>query len=788
MVRMAGSEDSRNESSGSPELTPDGRRVAVRVQGIVQGVGFRPTVYQLAERHRLGGWVRNQSDGVRIEVAGAAADVKAFLGDLRDKAPPLARIVSVEITELPFEPSPTFEILESHGRQNRSTLVSPDVATCRDCLRELFDPTDRRFGYPFINCTNCGPRYTIIRDIPYDREKTTMARFAMCPECLREYRDPRDRRFHAQPNACWVCGPNVWLEDPQGNRLSAGRGALADAVERLKEGQILAVKGLGGFHLAVEATGEERVRRLRRRKIREEKPFAVMFRDLDAVTRHCRVSPEEATLLEAPERPIVLLRKREKTSGEGTAPIAETVAPRNRFLGAFLPYTPLHHLLFFECPYEALVMTSGNRSDEPIVTDNDEARLHLREIADAFLFHDRDIHIRCDDSVVRLFGGAPRPLRRARGYVPVPIFLEAAGPSVLAVGGELKNTLCITRGAEAFVSQHIGDLENLETLRAFERNVDHLQRILEIRPELVAHDLHPDYLSTQWAERQDRFPVIAVQHHHAHIASVLAERKISGPVLGLALDGTGYGPDGTIWGGELLWVKAERFRRLGRFRHLRLPGGDRAVREPWRTAVALLHLLAGGDVGKVYPDILNTFPVRERPVVLAMLERRLNCPLTSSCGRLFDAVSAILGVRHRVTYEGQAAVELEQAAQADSGHYVGALYRRDDLWILDPLPMIQLLVEDLRRGVAPGILSTRFHNGLALLLAEALEKAREATGLDRVALSGGVFQNLTLSQLLEADLVRRGFEVLAHREVPPNDACISLGQAHVARARLSRGR
>ncbi len=750
------------------------RRVLVKVRGIVQGVGFRPFIYQMARSHGLNGWVQNRSDGVEIEVSGPARAVESFLGDITAKAPPLAKIVGVEASDLPPALVEGFRIIASSAGQARSTLISPDVCTCPDCRRELFDPGNRRFRYPFTNCTNCGPRYTIIRDIPYDRDKTTMAPFAMCPECGAEYEDPLDRRFHAQPNACWNCGPQVWLEDAGGNRICERDDAVIKAIELLDGGFILAVKGLGGFHLAVKAADERAVSRLRSRKVREEKPFALMFASMEAIKACCTVTGAEEDLLLSPARPIVLLKKRPGFPG-----IAQSVAPKNHFLGAFLPYTPLHFLLFEAAPYGALVMTSGNQSDEPIVTDNSEARLHLKGIADFFLLNDRDIYLRCDDSVTRVLGGSTRPIRRARGYVPVPVFLKEAVPAVLGTGAELKNTVCLTRRREAFLSQHIGDLENLETLNSFEHTISHLERILEIRPELVVHDLHPDYLSTQWALRRE-VPLLAVQHHHAHIAAVMAERGLDGPVIGLAMDGTGYGTDGTIWGGEVLKVDGHRFERLGHFRHVLLPGGARAIKEPWRTALSYLWSIDPQGVETRFGDILSKWPERDRKIVLQMLSRRLNSPVTSSCGRLFDAVAAICGIRCSVNYEGQAAIELEQAIEEDAASYRGNIEPGNDgKFIIDPFPMVVAAAGDVRGKLPAGRISARFHNGMVRLLAEAATFAAKGCGLKKIALSGGVFQNAYLSERLERELSGLGFAVYTHVEVPANDACIALGQAFI---------
>ncbi len=732
----------------------------------------------------MNGWVRNQSDGVEIEVAGPAEPVGDFVSSISSEPPPLARIVNVETTDLPYLHLEGFKIIGSRVLQSRSTLISPDACTCPDCLRELLDPRDRRFRYPFINCTNCGPRYTIIKDIPYDREKTTMAHFKMCPECRREYDDPLDRRFHAQPNACWECGPQVWLEDARGKRIAARDEAIVKTVELLDQGFIVSIKGLGGFHLAAKATGEAAVSRLRSRKIREEKPFAVMFAELGDIRRYAVVSSDEEKLLKSPARPIVLLARR--TDGTESE-MAQSVAPGNRYLGCFLPYAPVHFLLFENAPYRELVMTSGNQSDEPIVTDNADARSHLKGIADYFLFHDREIYLRCDDSVSRVLGSVIRPMRRARGYAPQPIFLRDSVPPVLGTGAELKNTICLTRGSEAFVSQHIGDLENLETLRSFEHSIAHLERILEIEPQLIVHDLHPDYLNTQWALRRGDLPSMAVQHHHAHIAAVMAERRLDGAVVGLALDGTGFGTDGTIWGGEILRVDDLGFERLGHLRQVPLPGGAKAIKEPWRTALGYLWSIDPENVERRYADILSAWPEQDIKIILQMLARRLNCPVTSSCGRLFDAAAALCGIRRSVSYEGQAAIELEQSIEPDDGHYDGGLESGADSILIDQFPIIEALIEDVRRGVSAGKIAARFHNGVIRILSRAAVIAAEKTGLNRIALSGGVFQNAYLSERLERDLQGQGLEVYGHIELPANDACISLGQAWIGARKMILG-
>ncbi len=787
------SEETRLLQPPSALAAETGSRVLVKVRGIVQGVGFRPFIYQLARRCGLNGWVRNQSDGVEIEVAGPAGPVREFIGAISSEHPPLARIVEVETTELPYEELEGFRIISSRELQSRSTLISPDVCTCRDCLRELFDSQDRRFRHPFINCTNCGPRYTIIKDIPYDRDKTTMAQFQMCPECRREYDNPLDRRFHAQPNGCRECGPQIWLEDAQRNIIAARGEVLVKTAALLDSGSIISIKGLGGFHLAVKATDHAAVSRLRSRKIREEKPFAVMFAELEEIRRYCCLNSEEEDLLTSAARPIVVLARRQ----DDAAPvIAESVAPKNRNLGVFLPYTPLHFLLFENAPYRALVMTSGNQSDEPIVMNNADARSRLNGIADYFLFHDREIYMRCDDSVTRVLGGSARPMRRARGYAPLPVFLRDPVPPVLGAGAELKNTVCLTRGREAFLSQHIGDLENLETLRSFEHSIAHLERILEIEPQLIVHDMHPDYLNTQWALKRQDLPRMAVQHHHAHIAAVMAERGLEGPVIGLALDGSGFGTDGTIWGGEILRVDNLGFERLGHFRQVLLPGGAKAIKEPWRTALSYLWSIGPDDAESRYSELLRGAGSSRREagsgerkagdagIILQMLSRRLNCPETSSCGRLFDAAAALGGIRQYVNYEGQAAIELEQAIEPDDGYYEGGLETARDCILIDQFPIIEALIEDVRRGVSVGRIAARFHNGVIQILREAAVAAAERTGINRIVLSGGVFQNAYLSERLERDLVRMGLEVYAHIEVPANDACISLGQAWIGAQKL----
>ncbi|MGD8503540.1 MAG: carbamoyltransferase HypF, partial [Syntrophobacterales bacterium] len=612
-------------------------RLRVHIQGIVQGVGFRPFIYQLAHHHRLNGYVANTPKGVEIEVEGDRKALQHFLKELPELTPPLAIITQIDTEELPAADYNRFEIKSSEQGEERAALISPDTTTCTDCLRELFDPQDRRYLYPFINCTNCGPRYTIINDIPYDRSKTSMAVFTMCDDCEREYHNPLDRRFHAQPNACWVCGPQVYLADSGGKDLGS-EDAISETASLLNQGAIIALKGLGGFHLAVDATHNEAVERLRWRKGREEKPLALMSSSLEQIERYALIGEEERQLLTSPQRPIVIVPKRLRSL------IAPEVAPRNRYFGVMLPYTPLHHLLLSH-PFLALVMTSGNISEEPIAIDNHEALERLGNIADYFLLHNRDILLRSDDSVLRIAEGRPRQIRRSRGYVPVPIFLRKPVPQVLALGGELKGTICLTKENRAFVGQHIGDLENLETLQFLEQTVDHLRRILEVSPRLLVHDLHPDYLTTQVAEAQDELPTLAVQHHHAHVVSCMAEHGLRDKVLGLALDGTGFGADGTVWGGEILVSDESSYERVAHFEYVPMPGGAKAIKEPWRMAVAYLWATFGEDIFQDEVQLLERWDRHQIGVLLQMMQRGVNSPLTSSCGRLFDGVTAIAGLK-----------------------------------------------------------------------------------------------------------------------------------------------
>ena len=768
-------------------------RTSIRVEGVVQGVGFRPFVYSLATQLGLAGWVGNDVNGVFAEVEGPAECIRDFLTALERDAPPLARVERVRAQPMTPDGRPGFAIVASDTAGPRRALVSADSATCADCLRELADPADRRFGYPFINCTNCGPRFTIVQDVPYDRPQTTMAGFAMCGACAAEYHDPADRRFHAQPVCCPACGPRLRLLAADGAELSgpdagpqtAPDGALAGAVAALAAGQVLAVKGLGGYHLAVDAASEQTAARLRSRKHREDKPFAVMTPDLAGARALCEVDDVAASLLTSPRRPIVLLPRRDD-AGPGPGRLAGAVAPGNRQLGVLLPYTPLHHLLLREFG-RPIVLTSGNVSDEPIAYQDDDALARLGGIADVFLTHDRPIHIRTDDSVVRPYRGREAVLRRSRGYVPEPLAVAGRfGRPVLACGAELKNTFCLGRGDRVFLSHHVGDLENYETLRSFTEGIGHFRRLFDVEPQIVAHDLHPDYLSTKYALEQDGCVLAGVQHHHAHIASCLADNGEPGPVIGVAFDGTGYGTDGTIWGGEFLLADLADAERAGHLAGVPMPGGAAAIRQPWRMAAAYLDaafpagLPAGLDVvsrnSGAWAD------------VLALARRGVNAPLTSSAGRLFDAVAALLGVRDSINYEGQAAVELEQLAAPSRHDPYRAAITDGQPFTVGGQDLVRAAAEDLLAGVPREVIGAKFHLGVAAMIGEACGLLRDRSGLGTVALSGGVFQNLLLLGTVVDLLEDMGFRVLTHSRVPPNDGGISLGQAVVAAARDRAGR
>lgn len=748
----------------------------IRIRGIVQGVGFRPFVYGAAVDHQLTGWVRNTSSGVEIEVNGDSTNVDRFLDHLKSSPPPLARIDSFEYEPCHPNAYTQFEIYHSEPKPGDFLPISPDMSICPDCQRELFDPKDRRYRYPFINCTNCGPRFTIIQDIPYDRPKTTMSGFPMCPECQAEYVDPLDRRFHAQPVACPTCGPGVWFEDHLHNRLEDGEAALQMARRYLSEGKILAVKGLGGFHLVCDAQNSGAVDELRRRKQRTDKPFALMAFNREIVAKYCQVIPEEASLLESRQRPIVLLEKRPGVD------IAAEVAPYQKHLGVMLPYTPLHLLLLEPAPGypEMFVMTSGNLSEEPIAYQDEDARRRLTPLADGFLLHNRPIHMRVDDSVVRVHQGKLYPVRRARGYAPDAILLHREVPEILATGGELKNAFCLTRSSYAFLSHHIGDLENFETLNSFEQGIAHYERLFRIKPKLIGCDLHPDYLATRYAHQraeEENLPLVQIQHHHAHLAACLADNgwDRTDPVIGLSFDGTGYGTDGAIWGGEFLLGGYEGYRRLYHLKYAPLPGGDQAVRKPARMALAQLWN-AKIDWDPDLPPV-SVLCASERSILKSQLDLKLNTPLTSSMGRLFDAAAALIGIRGAVNYEGQAAIEMEACADPDeTGAYPLELHQDE----IDPAPLWMAMIVDIQSGAGRPQMASRFHNTIANLCLDLCQKIQQDFGSDVVAFSGGVWQNQYLLRATSKRLEQAGFHLLIHRQVPANDGGIALGQALIA--------
>ncbi len=768
------------------------RRWRVQVEGTVQGVGFRPFTYRLAGRYGLVGLVRNEGAAVVIEVEGHDEHLDAFLSAVQTEAPPLARIDRVGREVLPVRGDRGFAIEESQTRDELRVVISPDAATCPDCLRELFAPGDRRYRYPFINCTNCGPRLTIIRGVPYDRERTTMAAFTMCPACRQEFEDPNCRRFHAQPNACPHCGPQVYLVDGSGEPLEqasgegnggtpGGRDAVARAATLLRTGWILAVKGLGGYHLACDATDREAVARLRSRKGREAKPLAVMAASLEEARSLCQVDGVAAQQLTSARRPVVVLPRRSMGS------VVPEVAPGQSTLGLMLPYTPLHHLLLRDAG-RPLVMTSGNLSEEPIAYRDGDALERLRTIADAFLIHNREIHLRCDDSVLRAGEGRAVFIRRSRGYVPDPVPVPQAFPvPVLATGGHLKNTFALGHGRQVLMSHHIGDLENLGTWTSFTEGIKHFQRVFQIEPVVVAHDLHPGYLSTRFALSLEGVDRVGVQHHHAHIAACLADNGVAGPVIGVAFDGTGYGVDGAVWGGEFLIADLASYRRVVHLAYVPLPGGEQAIHQPWRMAAAHLR----GAFGPAHQDLdlplLAAVGRKNWRMLDRVMERGLNSPPTSSVGRLFDAVAAVTGICTMARFEGQAAMALEAAVdRACRQSYPIPLRRCEgETWVIETGPLWRELVNDVRQGTPVGVIAARFQNGLAAMIVEVCAVLRERWCIGAVALSGGVFQNLRLLVQVTEGLEREGFMVYTHRMVPPNDGGLSLGQAVVAAAMIA---
>jgi len=804
-------------------------RAQISVTGIVQGVGFRPYVYALATGLGLKGYVTNTADGVLIDVEGPA--VPDFIRRLPAEAPPLSRITDIAIIPLPLLGIKEFTIRASrdHAGNHAFTHISPDISLCMDCLRELTDPDDRRYRYPFINCTNCGPRYTITKAVPYDRQNTTMASFSLCPACLQEYHDPANRRFHAQPNACPACGPKVQFTVLHARFKTASDDPVQAASEVLRQGGIVAIKGIGGFHIACDALNDSAVRSLRERKRKSNKPFAVMASSTNAISRYCEVSPDEQVLLESARRPIVLLRKRVSAPKA----LSDALSPHNQYLGCMLPYTPLHYLLFSPSGNGAagglddlsvLVMTSGNLSEEPIIHRNEDAVVKLSGIVDAFLFHDRDIFMRVDDSVVRMtsdegqeideldqgsengnssFGVRASSLmflRRARGYAPEAIALRDSGPEVLGCGADLKNTFTLTKGSFAIPSQHIGDMENFETLKLFEESLANLRQVYRVNPVAIAHDLHPGYLSTRWAKETGAnimgqgaarsAQLVSIQHHYAHIGSVMAEHCLMGPVIGVACDGTGYGTDGNLWGGEFIVAGVDGFERIGQLKYIPLPGGEAAIREPWRMAISYITDAAGADAHDYLAmnGFMDRYGRKTVGQVLKIAASRDLSPLSSGAGRLFDAVSAMLGICDRNTFEGEAAMALESMTQANiDGEYPVVLSEENEYTVVDLGDTINAVIKEMTRKVSKQAIATRFHNTFASVIRNMVLRIHQRTGLRDVALSGGTFQNLYLLSKVTTMLFADGMRVHANRSMPPNDACISLGQAYLVRERLKKG-
>ncbi len=762
------------------------RALRITVHGIVQGVGFRPFVYRLANEHQLAGTIANNGDGVVIEIQGAAALLDRFTHELQHNAPPIARITSLDVQECtPQTVGSAFTILASDSELKPNTQIAPDIALCRDCLAELHDPDDRRYHYPFINCTNCGPRFTIVEAIPYDRPNTSMKVFPLCKACRQEYEDPMNRRFHAQPNACPDCGPSLSWHDRNGQVIDSDD-CVNEAVQALISDAVVAVKGLGGFHLAVNAESEQAIARLRKRKHRKAKPLAIMVKDLAAARQMCTISEQEKELLTSPEHPIVLLAKKDGCR------LAGTLAPGVGEIGVMLPYTPLHHLLLGhpDAP-AALVMTSGNLSNEPICTGNAEALERLGTLADYFLLHNREIVTRVDDSVIRVMAGKPRLLRRGRGYAPVPLQLGHPTRDILACGAEMKNTFCLVRSNEAFISQHIGELTSPESMDFYTESINHLQGVLEVSPPVVACDMHPDYLSTRYARSLDKEESIAVQHHHAHAAAVMAEHGLAGPVLAVILDGTGHGEDGTVFGGELYKVDRHAYTRLGHFSHLLLPGGDRAAREPWRMGLSLLHAAfdTAGLADDLLPRSLQVIDSKKKELICQMMANNINCPLTSSCGRLFDGVAALLGTRLLTDFEGQAAMELEYLATTAQGtvhdhkkRYQPTLIRDSNLWLMDSRPLVGWILEDLGNEVEINAIALAFHNWLIDSVSLLLKKLSHELGIYSVVLGGGSFQNRLLLEGVEERVTRENITVFSGVQVPVNDGGIALGQAYIGGA------
>lgn len=758
------------------------RRVQIHLQGVVQGVGFRPFVFRMAQRCALRGQIQNNNAGVQIDLEGEPQAIEQFIADITSNPPPLSSIQLLErLNDLAPLNYDDFRIVESSSSFEKPFSVSPDIATCSDCLRELFDLSDRRYRFPFINCTNCGPRFTIIEAVPYDRVRTTMRDFEMCEKCRAEYENPLDRRFHAEPIACPQCGPKLYVADAEGREVNPPGDPAEYTKHLLAQGFIVAVKGIGGFHLACDASNPEAVTRLRRRKLREDKPFAMMAGSVEAIKRFCNVSATEEDLLASSQRPVVLLTRRDETL------LPNAVAPQSGTFGFMLPYSPLHHLLL-ENVESPLVMTSGNISDEPICHTDDDALKRLKRVADFFLLHNRRIHRRTDDSIARVrSGGRASVLRRSRGHAPLPLKLSFNSErTILACGAELKNTFCFTRESQAYLSHHIGDLQNLETFESFTQGIDDYQRFFNVYPEVVAYDLHPEYLSTKFALSLYNVSKVAVQHHHAHIASCMVDNKVEGEVIGVAMDGLGYGTDARLWGGEFFAADLARADRLAHLDYVPMPGGTKAISEPWRMAAIYLHRVFGDDFLELAIPFVSRLPRRAWSNLQSMVASDLNCPETSSMGRLFDAISSLVGVADVVNYEGQAAIALEAIADKDclAGYEFNLDFERG---LIYESSVIRSVVADLLAGTPAPIISAKFHQAVVDLIVAVALRIKEQRRLNRVVLSGGVFQNFLLLERVRRQLESQSFEVFTHSRVPPNDGGISLGQAAVAHALIQSG-
>lgn len=749
-------------------------RYQILINGIVQGVGFRPHIFRLAKKHNLQGYVINTTKGVQIEVEGERSEMNKFINELKNgNLPSLSKVYSIIVKELELQGYTSFTIKESIADEEKITLISPDIGICEDCLRELFDPNDRRYKYPFINCTNCGPRYSIIKQLPYDRVNTTMAEFKMCDDCQKEYDEPFDRRFHAQPNACFKCGPNVKLvykDEIVGESIRA----IKQTIKLLEDGNIVAIKGIGGFHIAVDASNDETVKRLREKKGREEKPFAIMVKDEANVGEICYMREMDKHFLLMSQRPIVLLKRKNSNL------ISENVAPNNKYFGVFLPYTPLHYLIM-EGKYPALVMTSANISDEPICKDNEEAFLRLAGIADYFLIHNREIYQRCDDSVIAIIRDMPLVIRRSRGYSPEPVILPFQIPPVVATGAHLKNTICLAFNDKAFISQHIGDLETYENYEFFIESIQHLKSIFSVEPEAIICDMHPAYLSTMYAEQQG-LPLIKIQHHEAHIASCMAENHLADEVIGISFDGTGYGKDGKIWGSEFFVGKPNNFMRVAHFDYVDMVGGNLAAKEPYRMTIAYLCKYFSSEWLKEPLEFINAVGKKRIEGIIRMIDNKINCWQTCGCGRLFDAVSSLVNLRMVNRYEGQAPIEFEMSIDDDFesyDYYSFDIKKDNNCYVISFYPLFIELIEDLVKGIAKGLVSVKFHNTIVKIVVDMCNILSKRYRLKRVVLSGGCFQNRYLVEKIVMLLKERGYEVYYHQQLPPNDGGISLGQVYI---------